>query len=71
MMNHADATVPEPDGYPMDEGRISRQLRGLGEVAPPASLTPLVLAEIGLADAYERVDTPIRPAYVAFNREGV
>jgi O-6-methylguanine DNA methyltransferase len=37
----------------------------------PASLLPRTLVEVGLADAYAPVESPIGPLYVAFNGLGV
>ncbi|HEY8885599.1 MAG TPA: methylated-DNA--[protein]-cysteine S-methyltransferase [Chloroflexota bacterium] len=51
--------------------QLAQDLRALGQVRAPASLLPAVLAEVGIADAYARLTTPIGPCYVAFNRYGV
>jgi len=39
--------------------------------AAPAGLRPAVLVEVGLADAYARIDSPIGPLVVAWNGQGV
>ncbi len=57
---------------PLDEGRqLARGLRGLACVEAPASLLPAVLADIGLGDAYWRLETPVGPVFVAYNGRGV
>lgn len=45
-------------------------LAGLSTVAP-TSLAPAVLADVGLADRYARIDSPIGPLVVAWNGLGV
>jgi O-6-methylguanine DNA methyltransferase len=50
---------------------LVQDLRVLGNVRAPATLLPSVLAEVGIADAYARLTTPIGRCYVAFNRHGV
>lgn len=50
---------------------VVKGLRGLGEVAAPSSLLGGVLAEIGLADAYWVVESPLGPVYVAYNSRGI
>ena len=40
-------------------------------VAAPAGLRPAVLIEVGLADAYAHIDSPIGPLTVAWNGRGV
>jgi O-6-methylguanine DNA methyltransferase len=39
--------------------------------AAPSTLLPRALIEVGLADAYAPIDSPIGPLYVAFNGLGV
>lgn len=45
-------------------------LAGLA-IPAPASLRPAVLVEVGLADHYDRVDSPLGPIVVAWNGRGV
>ena len=45
-------------------------LAGLAVAAPP-TLRPAVLVEVGLADAYARIDTPLGPLVVSWNGRGV
>jgi O-6-methylguanine DNA methyltransferase len=40
-------------------------------VAAPRTLRPNVLAEVGLADWFARIDSPIGPLFVAWNGRGV
>lgn len=49
---------------------IESALGGLA-LAAPRELVPSVLAEVGLADRYATVDSPIGPLYVAWNGLGV
>jgi O-6-methylguanine DNA methyltransferase len=51
--------------------RLKRELRMLGMEPAPATLLPGVLSQIGLADAYTQMLTPIGRAYVAFRGERV
>ncbi|HEV8697583.1 MAG TPA: methylated-DNA--[protein]-cysteine S-methyltransferase [Candidatus Limnocylindrales bacterium] len=46
------------------------ELAGL-MVAAPATLRPSVLVEVGLADHYARIDSPLGPLVVAWNGRGV
>jgi len=52
-------------------GEFLRQLRRLGDVAAPASILPTVLERVGLVDSYTALDTPIGPAFMAYNDHGV
>jgi O-6-methylguanine DNA methyltransferase len=54
----------------LDPAAIEASLAGLTATAP-ADLRPAVLAEVGLADRYARVDSPIGPLLVAWNGRGV
>ena len=47
------------------------QLQDLGGIRAPATILPAVLDRVGLGDAYAAVDTPIGPAFVAYNSSGV
>jgi O-6-methylguanine DNA methyltransferase len=49
---------------------VERALGSLTETAP-ARLRPAVLARVGLADLYARIDSPIGPLVVAWNGLGV
>jgi O-6-methylguanine DNA methyltransferase len=49
---------------------VERALASLTETAP-IRLRPAVLAEVGLADLYARIDSPIGPLVVAWNGLGV
>ncbi|HEX2469126.1 MAG TPA: methylated-DNA--[protein]-cysteine S-methyltransferase [Candidatus Limnocylindrales bacterium] len=40
-------------------------------VAAPPTLRPAVLVEVGLADRYDRIDSPLGPLVVAWNGRGV
>jgi O-6-methylguanine DNA methyltransferase len=50
-----------------------REAAGLAGLAVPApsGLRPAVLVEVGLADHYDRVDSPLGPIIVAWNGHGV
>ena len=50
-----------------------REAAGLAGLAVPApsGLRPAVLVEVGLADHYDRVDSPLGPIIVAWNGRGV
>ena len=50
--------------------REAATLAGLA-IPAPASLRPAVLVEVGLADHYDRVDSPLGPIVVAWNGRGV
>ncbi len=53
-----------------DDEAIAGQLAALRTNAPP-TLRPRTLIELGLADAYAAIDSPIGPLFVAFNGLGV
>jgi O-6-methylguanine DNA methyltransferase len=53
-----------------DDQALAGQLAELQTEAPP-TLLPRTLIELGLADAYAAIDSPIGPLYVAFNGLGV
>jgi len=53
-----------------DVRAIETALADLG-LAAPATLAPDVLVEIGLADRFATIDSPIGPLYVAWNGRGV
>jgi O-6-methylguanine DNA methyltransferase len=46
---------------------LHQRLRALGQAAAPGSLLGAVLEEIGLAERYFSLETPIGTVYVAFN----
>jgi len=52
------------------DAAVEAALAGL-TVTAPAGLRPAVLVEVGLADAYARIDSPIGPLVVAWNGRGV
>lgn len=54
----------------MEEGIVS-ELRSLRGRKAPATLLPSVLARVGLADGYWRVESAIGTLFVAFNAHGV
>ncbi len=53
-----------------DDRAIEAALAGLGLQAPP-TLAPAVLVQVGLADRYATIESPIGPLYVAWNGRGV
>jgi O-6-methylguanine DNA methyltransferase len=55
---------------PIDDRELEAAMASLLTSAPP-SLAPGVLAEVGLADRYATVDSPIGPVVVAWNGIGV
>ena len=56
---------------PLDaDGAVVAALADLA-VTAPASVRPAVLVEVGLADAYAHIDSPIGPLTVAWNGRGV
>jgi O-6-methylguanine DNA methyltransferase len=50
---------------------LSQQLRSLGQVEAPATLLSDVLCTVDIADRYFLLDTPLGPAYVAYNSHGL
>ena len=50
---------------------LVRDLRALGTVPAPETLQEAVLERLGLGDRYVRIQTPLGPVFVAFNRVGV
>jgi O-6-methylguanine DNA methyltransferase len=54
----------------IDDRDLEEAMAALLTTAPP-SLAPSVLAEVGLADRYARIDSPIGPLVVAWNGIGV
>jgi O-6-methylguanine DNA methyltransferase len=52
------------------DAAVEAALAGLTATAP-ATLRPAVLIEVGLADAYASIDSPIGPLTVAWNGRGV
>jgi len=49
---------------------VEAGLAGL-RVPAPASLLPRTMRELGLADAYARIDSPVGPVFVAWNGRGI
>lgn len=56
---------------PPDARRLLHGMRELRAVHAPASLLPSVLASIGLAESYWRIESPLGPVYVAHNPAGI
>ncbi len=54
----------------VDEPAFADALAGLATTAPP-SLAPSVLVEVGLADRYAAIDSPVGALWVAWNGRGV
>lgn len=50
---------------------LGKELRKLGRVTAPATLLPGVLMQIGLGDACWRLETPIGPMFIAYNKDGI
>ena len=55
----------------MSTSALARILRELGHVRAPATILPAVIDRAGVGDAYGRLDTPIGPAFIAYNARGV
>ena len=51
--------------------RLVGDLRALAEVQASADFAPAVLVELGLADRYFQLETPLGPVYVAYNGRGL
>jgi O-6-methylguanine DNA methyltransferase len=51
--------------------RVEDELVELGRMRAPRSLYPRVMAAVGLADSYGRLETALGAAFVAWNRDGV
>lgn len=54
-----------------DGRELVSALRELGELKAPAETFDAVRLELGLDDAFAPMNTPLGPAFVAFNRKGV
>jgi O-6-methylguanine DNA methyltransferase len=54
-----------------DSRALVEDLRGLADVRAPATLLPQVLDELGLADRYLTLETPLGQVYVAYNPRGI
>jgi O-6-methylguanine DNA methyltransferase len=63
-----DGSNPRPIGHSRE---LLRRLRRLGDVPAPAAILPAVLAHVGLVESYAALETPIGPAFVAYNDHGV
>jgi O-6-methylguanine DNA methyltransferase len=50
---------------------LRQRLRQLGEVRAPDNVRPMILARLGLGDAYAALETPIGRVFVAYNKSGV
>jgi hypothetical protein len=55
---------------PVNDAAIESALADLALAAPP-KLAAEVLVEVGLADRYATIESPIGPLYVAWNGRGV
>ena len=55
---------------PLDDRAMDSALADLALTAPP-NLAADVLVEVGLADRYATIESPIGPLYVAWNGRGV
>lgn len=56
----------------LHEGReLIRDLRRLNDMESPDSLLPGVLTQVGLADAYWRLETPLGAVFVAYGKSGI
>ena len=53
-----------------DTSGVLRALRESPSHRAPASLLPAVLARVGLADRYWRLDSPVGAVYIAASRAG-
>jgi len=50
---------------------LEKELMELGAVRAPKTLFPRVMAGVGLADLYGRMETALGPVFVAWNKNGV
>jgi O-6-methylguanine DNA methyltransferase len=64
-MKH-DAATPA-----LDTSGVLRALRGSPGHRAPASLLPAVLSQVGLADRYWRLDSPVGAVYIAASPAGI
>src|SRR4051812_29753769 len=55
----------------IEERRLLRDLRELGEVRAPDRLLQRVLGDLQLGDEYALLDTLLGALYVAWNRDGI
>jgi O-6-methylguanine DNA methyltransferase len=55
----------------LDTSGVLRALRESPDYRAPASLLPAVLARVGLADLYWRLESPVGTVYVAASRAGI
>src|SRR5690349_2754838 len=55
----------------MNDRQLLRDLRALSAVQAPPRVLTRVLDELGLADRYGSLETPLGPVFVAWNRLGV
>jgi O-6-methylguanine DNA methyltransferase len=54
-----------------ENGELELALLALREVNAPHTLLPAVLAQVGLADSYFSLETPIGPVFVAYSAQGI
>src|SRR5947209_18244895 len=59
------------DNMLIDLDTVERDLHALRVADAPPTLRPAVLSRVGLADSYFPVETPIGPAFVAYNTHGI
>jgi len=50
---------------------LTQQLRRMGQVEAPPTLLSDVLCNVDIADRYFSLDTPLGPAYIAYNSHGL
>lgn len=55
----------------MNDRQLLSDLRSLGSVQAPPRLLDTVLRDLGLADEYTSLSSPLGPVFVAWNRLGV
>jgi O-6-methylguanine DNA methyltransferase len=55
----------------MNDRQLLMHLRALGEIKAPLTVVETVLDEVGLADQYASLASPLGPVFVAWNRFGV
>lgn len=56
---------------PRSSERIAQALKAVRGGSAPPSLLPAVLARVGVADRYARLDTPVGRVFLAYNRTGI
>ncbi len=56
---------------PQSARQFTQELHALADVAAPTGLLPAVLSELGLADAYFSIESPLGPLLIAYNDRGI